>query len=179
MSKLLPHTLVRTGPPLSSTPSDNRFFPTLSYERSSCSEGQAGTPAPHILQTHPMPNPINFSVAPAQRSGSFQTSTMDYPGGYSILEWTLTGLGSGPSSDFENPNNSFTAQVFMSTDGGVTFLPGFVVTWQGGGPKVIHGVTDPPPLMEVGIGSWPFPSKAFIKVILTGTMTIGISGSMT
>lgn len=120
---------------------------------------------------------VNISVSPAQRTGTFKTATLDYPGGYELLSWQLTGLGSGPGSDYENPANGFTATVFSSTDGGNTFTVYDQATWNGG-PFTHNGVTDPPPTLAIGLGGLPV-GKVFIEIDLVGTMTIGLSGLLT
>jgi hypothetical protein len=125
-----------------------------------------------------MPAPINFSVAPAQRAGAFQTTPANYPGGYALLQWSLTGLGAGPGSDYENPAHAFNATVLYSLDGGATYLEYSRSAWHGG-PTVHNGVTDPPPTMAVGLGNLPANCLAKIVIDLSGTMTVGITGSFT
>lgn len=124
-----------------------------------------------------MATPINFSIAGAQRSGSFKTSVLTYPGGYSLLQWTLTGLGSGAGSDYENTALAFTATVYSSTDGGNTYNAYAAASWQGG-PYSYKGVTDPPPDLQIGLGNLP-AGDVYVEVVLTGTFAdVGLTGSL-
>lgn len=123
------------------------------------------------------PNPIPFSIAAAQRSGTATTAVMTYPGGYSALAWTLTGLGTGAGSDYENPANSVTTTMFYSTDGGVTYGVFQQVVWQGG-PYSFRGVIDPPPSLSMPLANLPTGCKAYFQFDLTDTFTVGLSGTM-
>ena len=139
-------------------------------------KGNAVTTAPAV---HPhQAAPINFTIAPAQRSsGSFSSSNVIYPGGHSNLTFSLTGLGSGAGSDYENPANSFDAKFLFDPTGGTNFQVYDEFTWQGG-LTVIKGVTDPTPTGSIPLTNLPAGSNVNVTVTLTGTMTIGLTGSI-
>lgn len=124
-----------------------------------------------------MPTPIPFSVAAAQRTGSFATSVMDYPGGYSLMYWELSGLGAGAGSDYENTGNHFLCRVLYSLDGGATFAEYDRATWDGGHAVGRGGAVDPTPALSVGLANLPV-SKVKVQIDLTGTMTIGIQNGL-
>jgi hypothetical protein len=126
-----------------------------------------------------MPTPITISISPALRSGSFSTAVLDYPGGYSFLNWSLTGMGTGPDSDYENPDNGFTALLYLSIDDGVTYTSFTGAGWRGGPFTDKQGILDPPPILQSPLDGLPANSKVFIQVDLTGTFTIGIDASIT
>lgn len=131
-----------------------------------------------------MANPINFSVAAAQRSGSFswgsQSNPNTYPGGYSIISWNLIGMGVGAGSDYENAANSFTATIWFSTDGGTTWKVFNATTWQGS-QVITKGLTTiaagsnnktlPQSTINVADTS-AFPTSGEIAVDISGTNTI-------
>lgn len=124
-----------------------------------------------------MPNPINFSVAAAQRSGSFQFGPTAYPGGYTSMSYQLVGMGTGPGSDYENPANGYQAETDYSLDGGNTWSQYDKSTWTGG-PQTFKGQTDPPPTLTVDLTNLPANSQIRVVVTLTGTFTIGIGNGV-
>jgi hypothetical protein len=136
-----------------------------------------------------MPTPIDFSFAAAKRSGTFQTSTMNYPGGYSLMEWQLVGLGTGKNSDYENTanntipdgagvNNAFVCTIQFSTDGGQTFNTYGASTWAAGAHTDKFGTVDPPPTLAIGLGNLPPGCQVFVELQLGGSMTIGIGSGV-
>lgn len=125
-----------------------------------------------------MPNPIPVTIAPAQRSGSFQSSSQIYAGGFSNIQGTLTGLGSGPGSDYENTANSIAMFINIDPAGGTNFIVYPMFTWQGGA-VTIKGVTDPPPAEQFFFTNvLPVNANFFLSWIVTGTPTVGFSGSI-
>jgi hypothetical protein len=119
-----------------------------------------------------MPTPINFSVAPAQRSGSFQTSTFTMLAGYTRMHFELTGMGTGPGSDYENPAIGFAATIHYIRPGETLVRDGGAFTWQGG-PN-LDDPSDPPPFMSTGLFTINTGSQVWVTIDLTGTFTVGI-----
>lgn len=126
-----------------------------------------------------MPNPITVDIAPAQRSSGFQGGSQIFTGGgYNNLEGTLTGLGSGPGSDYENPANSVAMFINIDPTGGTNFTQYPMFTWQGG-PVTVKGVTDPPPPEQFFFGNvLPVGANFFFSWVVTGTPTVGFSGTI-
>jgi hypothetical protein len=125
-----------------------------------------------------MVTPINFSVAAAQRSGSFKSTQTTYPGGYSNLTFSLTGLGSGPGSDYENTANGASMTFWIKPPGQGSFSPSYAFTWPGGPQTGIDGTVDPTPSLFTGLANLPANSEFYVEVILTGTFTVGITGTL-
>jgi hypothetical protein len=122
------------------------------------------------------PTPIPFDVLPAQRSGSFQTSTFTKPAGYTKMAFQLTGMGTGPGSDYENPANGFVATIFFKPPGATDFLGGSSFGWPGG-PN-LDDPSDPPPYLHAGLFNIQDGSSVYVQVDLTGTFTVGVSGTI-
>lgn len=123
----------------------------------------------------------SFNIAPASRSGSFQTNPVVYAGnGSGILNATLPGLGTGPGSDYENTANFCTMQLFVDPSGGNNFIEYDMFTWKGGPVSYPDkGITDPTPVEQYPYANvLPVGSNFFIKCLLPSTpMNIGISGT--
>ncbi len=125
-----------------------------------------------------MPTPINFSVAPALRTGVAETAVTTYPGGYANLTFQLDGLGTGPGSDYENPANHAALTFFYSLDAGVTWLVFNRFTWVGG-PVNRHGVIDPTPIGSIPLANLPAGCRVKAGVDLgSTTFTVGLSGTL-
>lgn len=125
-----------------------------------------------------MPNQISVNIAPVQRSSGFQSNSQIYAGGFSNLQGTLTGLGSGAGSDYENTANSIAMFINIDPTGGTNFTQYPMFTWQGG-PVTLHGVTDPPPAEQFFFANvLPVGANFFFSWTITGTLTVGFSGTI-
>lgn len=125
-----------------------------------------------------MPTPINFSVAAASRVGSFQTSQLTMPAGYSNLAWQLVGMGTGAGSDYENVANSLTVTVQFDPAGGTNYRVYSTSVWTGGPATSRSGVTDPPPNFAVNLANIPVGSSIVIQVSIPRQMTVGIGSGV-
>src|SRR3954469_5191665 len=120
-----------------------------------------------------MATPITFSVPAARRSGTFQTAPMTLPAGYTLLQWSLD---IPKVAEYEDPSVGFTAEVHSTPPGGIDGVYGSG-TWAGG-RVVLKGVTDPVPMFGFGLENVPVGSSVYVKILLTGTFTVGISGGV-
>jgi hypothetical protein len=126
-----------------------------------------------------VPNPIPINVAPAARANgsTLQTATVNNPGGFVTWSGTLTGLGSGAGSDYENPANALDIGIYYEDPlhaGQYILYAGF--HWQGG-PLVLHGVTDPPPPFSFGLGNLPV-GNVRVQFAFTGNYTVGLTSTL-
>lgn len=123
-----------------------------------------------------MPTPINFSVAAAPRQGTFQTSTMSMPAGYTLLKWSLD---IPITAEYENTANSFASEVHVTPPGGVDGIYQSA-GWTGGHVTYKGGVVDPMPTIAVGVENIPAGAAMFVRISVPNAMTIGIiNGSLT
>jgi hypothetical protein len=120
-----------------------------------------------------MPTPIAFSVPAARRSGTFDTAAMTMPEGYTLLRWTLA---IPKVAEYEDPGNSFRAEVHAAPPGGVDGI--YQSAGWAGGRVVSKGVTDPAPTIAVGVDDIPVGSSVFVRVSVPVAMTIGIDGTL-
>jgi hypothetical protein len=126
-----------------------------------------------------MPNPVNVNVAanPRLNGTTLQTTTLNNPGGFATWAGTLTGLGSGPGSDYENVDNALDIGLYYEDPlhaGQFIQYDGF--RWQGG-PFVHHGVTDPPPPFSFGLGNLPV-GNVRVQFAFTGSYTVGLASTL-
>lgn len=124
------------------------------------------------------PVPIPLNVAPALRQpGQVFTAVLAYSGGYSQWAGTLTGLGSGPGSDYENTNNHLFIGLYQESPAGSgTYIEYNGFTWDGG-PNDFKGQTDPPPPFSFGLGNTP-PGNYKVGFTFTGSYTVGLSSTL-
>lgn len=124
-----------------------------------------------------MPNPVNINVANAARSNgtTLQTTTLNNPGGFSTWAGTITGLGSGAGSDFENTANALDIGIYYQ-DASLNWIQYDGFHWQGGA-NTFHGVTDPPPPFSFGLGNLPL-GNVRVQFTFTGNYTCGLSSTL-
>jgi hypothetical protein len=127
-----------------------------------------------------MATPIPFSVAAAQRTGVFETSSFTKPAGYTRIQWSLNIPN---QAEYENTANGFSANILYDPTGGTNFVSWSQATWQGGAIAADPNrgtPADPPPVMAWDISAMPTGSRAKVHIVVTGIYTIGISnGSVT
>lgn len=123
-----------------------------------------------------MPTP--FSVAAAQRTGTFFSPEVNYDGVSTTIFWQYTIPN---QAEYENPANSVTADLFIN---GVNTTNGSGL-WTGGAvPSVTHnGVVipaDPPPARQFNLSHLGLTTADKIKVggNIVGTYTIGIQNGL-
>lgn len=132
-----------------------------------------------------MANPINITIATAQRNaGAASSATHIYPGGYSSITVTLS---IPTTSDYENTANQFTLTMDYDKTGGTNFAPYVTETWTGGhalgrpqydaNGDMIPGsqAVDPPPTLFADITQLPVGSNVRVTVSINNSMNIGLT----
>jgi hypothetical protein len=116
-----------------------------------------------------MPAPIPFAVATANRSGTFQTAPLNYPGGYSRIYFELD---IPITSQYEDTTNGFTATLLVDGDASAA-------TWTGGRVVARDGVTiDPPPAFEWDLTRVAVGAVLQVRMALTRAMKVGIQAGV-
>jgi hypothetical protein len=111
---------------------------------------------------------IPFSVAASVRVGTFQTSLMTNPGGFTKIHWEFN---IPITADYENVSNSIITQLLINGDpSSATWLGGrFVNKW---------GTVDPAVAIEYDIGQIAAGATFQIKMIVANSMTVGIKNGL-
>ncbi len=122
---------------------------------------------------------VTFNIPPALRQDGtvIESQVINYQGQFTLFDGTITGLGTGPGSDYENPANHMVFGLYYEdpeSPGSYLLGPGF--TWTGGPFVKRDGTVDPPPQLRCGMA---FPlGNIKLRVSISGTFTAGISGTL-
>lgn len=115
-----------------------------------------------------MATPINFSVPAARRSGTFSTTAITLPAGYSRIYWELS---IPKATEYEDPGNSYTAELLVNDSSSAT-------TWVGGRTTNKAGTIDPPPAIEYDISAVPAGATLQVRMTIPTAMTVGIQNGV-
>jgi hypothetical protein len=117
-----------------------------------------------------MATPVTFSVAAAVRSGTFATTSVAKPAGYTKIYWELA---IPVTAEYEDPGRSYTARLLVDGVDPAT-------TWAGGRTVNKQGVVNPPPAIEYDISQVPVGATLQVQMTVPVAMTIGIqNGAVT
>lgn len=115
-----------------------------------------------------MATPIPFSVPASRRSGTFSTPVITLPAGYSRIYWELA---IPKATEYEDPGNSYTAELLVNGSGSAT-------TWIGGRATNKAGAIDPPPAIQYDISAVPVGATLQVRMTVPVAFTIGIQNGV-